>query len=410
MKKFMIIMILLVTTLIGCSDENNTYLDVFYEKELYLNESMIIEISTNDQFEVINHTQELIEITLLEKNKIKVLAISEGKAQLSIKTKKNISKEIAIDILQDKAEVPIIPTSINLKIIEEGPYYVGHPYHLEYTLTPMAASDNVYFHYNHNNVVFNEESLEITFTKAGLNSVTCYSYDNFEIGSTIKLDVKYDPDIEQYYLMFIGNSLTIHDYNIPKIIKKMIEEDGIYVEVTTLTEGGGWILDQQHSCANLLAKNRYTHVILQEQSAGPINNYDKFKEAVMYLAPRIKENEARLMLYQTWTYDTDNWNGLNRDTMTKELIKAYDKMADLSGAFVNRVGEAFYIYMNKYINNPSLYKDINHPSIYGAYLSACVHYASITGRKASLNTFTEIDIDASIMADIQKVADEVVFG
>ena len=61
-------------------------------------------------------------------------------------------------------------------------------------------------------------------------------------------------------------------------------------------------------------------------------------------------------------------------------------------------------------NLPSLYYDMNHPSTYGAYLSACVHYASITGRKADDNVYIMPRIENEIAEIIQKIADEVVFN
>ena len=59
---------------------------------------------------------------------------------------------------------------------------------------------------------------------------------------------------------------------------------------------------------------------------------------------------------------------------------------------------------------PSLYQDMNHQSLYGAYLSACVHYASITGRKASRNSYIVPEMEYNMVKIIQEIADEVVFG
>ena len=54
-------------------------------------------------------------------------------------------------------------------------------------------------------------------------------------------------------------------------------------------------------------------------------------------------------------------------------------------------------------NLPSLYYDMNRPSTYGAYLSACVHYASITGRKSEDNIYMMPGVE-------NEIADEVVFN
>ena len=61
-------------------------------------------------------------------------------------------------------------------------------------------------------------------------------------------------------------------------------------------------------------------------------------------------------------------------------------------------------------NLPSLYYDMNHPSTYGAYLSACEHYASITGRKSEDNIYMMPGIENEIAEIIQRIADEEVFN
>ena len=67
-------------------------------------------------------------------------------------------------------------------------------------------------------------------------------------------------------------------------------------------------------------------------------------------------------------------------------------------------------YKTMYDDLPSLYKDVNHQSLYGAYLSACVHYCTITGKSAVLNTFEFVGIDAEISLIIRQIADELVLG
>ena len=135
----------------------------------------------------------------------------------------------------------------------------------------------------------------------------------------------------------------------------------------------------------------------------------KFENTVIALAKKIEENKAKIILYQTWAYDKDIWNGVTKAEMTNKLVDAYDKVAGKVGASVNRAGEAFALYEAKSENWPSLYVDMNHPSVYGAYLSACVHYSSITGKKASENPYIMEGIDAEMLKNIKEIADEVVF-
>lgn len=70
---------------------------------------------------------------------------------------------------------------------------------------------------------------------------------------------------------------------------------------------------------------------------------------------------------------------------------------------MSRVGEAFKYYEMNYDDLPSLYLDMNHQSKYGAYLSACVYYCMITGRKASDNSFVNKDIEEDVAEIIKEV-------
>ena len=69
----------------------------------------------------------------------------------------------------------------------------------------------------------------------------------------------------------------------------------------------------------------------------------------------------------------------------------------------------FKLFEETNVRTPSLYQDMNHQSLYGAYLSACVHYSTITGRKASDNTYKIEGIDSSVAAQIRRIADLISF-
>ena len=77
---------------------------------------------------------------------------------------------------------------------------------------------------------------------------------------------------------------------------------------------------------------------------------------------------------------------------------------------MTRSGEAFKLFETTIGLEPSLYQDMNHQSIFGAYLSACVHYATITGKRASNNTYETPNIDSNMIKTIQSIADEISFG
>ena len=88
---------------------------------------------------------------------------------------------------------------------------------------------------------------------------------------------------------------------------------------------------------------------------------------------------------------------------------AYIRCAQENSLRVSHVGEAFtYVYENhKDIN--LYWKDDKHQSYAGAYLSACVHLATIFGVDVRSANFTG-DLDNKTATTLQEVAYNVVFN
>ena len=407
------IFLLLITLFLfyGCGQEIVEVEKIFNvtssASEIYIDETSTILINANMEYTVTNLTPEILRIQKVENNILTIEALAKGTGQIEIYVDDEYNKVVNINV----KDYPI-PTSLNLKFKEEGPFYLGETYHLEYCLEPNNALDNIYLNYNMNAMDINKETLEVKFKMSGEFYITCYSYDNMELESTIEVEVLYNPDVEFYRLLFVGNSLTQstnNNYNIPYMVRDMMLAEEIDVICDVCVTGGASLADQKYNVESFLRRNRYTHVVLQEQSAGPIKYFDEFRESVLEISKMIEENKANLILYQTWAYDVEMWNWMTKKEMQAKLVEAYGLVAEEAGATVNRVGEAFERYESR-TNLPSLYVDMNHASSYGAYLSACVHYASITGRKASGNSYIVPEMEYNMVKIIQEIADEVVFG
>ena len=371
---------------------------------IYIDETTNINVDTNLEYEVINLTTGILEVLKKENGVVEVKGIGVGNGQIEIKSGEKYKETIDITVINYP-----MPTSLNLKIVENGPYYYGETYHLAISLEPSNALNNVELNYNRNYMTINEETMEVTFNKAGEFYISCYSMDNFELEVKIDFEVIYNPEVELYRILFVGNSFTKHNYDIPKLVEGMMKQEGLDVECEGSIAGGKALVDQRSKVESKLRSFRYTHVVLQEHSYGPIEKYNQFESTVLALAKAIEENKAKIHLYQTWAYDKDVWNGITRSEMTKKLVEAYGAVAEKVEATINPVGMAFEKY---YLRGdlPSLYCDMSHPSVYGAFLSACVHYSSITGKKASDNQYKMEEIDDNMTQIIKEIADEVVFG
>ena len=403
-KTLMFIIMLLV--LCGCGEEPvEKILNVTCDKTtIYINEIVEINVESNMEFKVNVLNLDILELKSAENGKIEILGLKEGVGVVEISGDEGYKKEVSITVSNYPA-----PTSLSLKIVEEGPYYYGETYHLEVSLEPSNALRNLELNYNRNYMTINEETMEVTFNVAGDFYISCYSKDNMDLEAKIDFEVVYNPEGNLYRVLFVGNSFTKHNYDIPKLVEEMMKFEGLDAECEGSIAGGKSLVDQRSKVESKLRNFKYTHVILQEHSYGPISKYDQFESTVVALAKKIEENKAKLMLYQTWAYDKDVWNGISREQMTDKLVEGYAKVAEKVGATINPVGIAFEKYYLRG-NLPTLYCDMSHPSIYGAYLSACVHYASITGKKASDNLYKMEGIEENILIIIKEIADEVVFG
>ena len=403
-KTLMFIIMLLVSC--GCGEEPvEKILNVTCDKtKIYINEIVEINVESNMEFKVNVLNLDILELKSAENGKIEILGLKEGVGVVEISGDEGYKKEVSITVSNYPA-----PTSLSLKIVEEGPYYYGETYHLEVSLEPSNALRNLELNYNRNYMTINEETMEVTFNVAGDFYISCYSKDNMDLEAKIDFEVVYNPEGNLYRVLFVGNSFTKHNYDIPKLVEEMMKLEGLDAECEGSIAGGKSLVDQRSKVESKLRNFKYTHVILQEHSYGPISKYDQFESTVVALAKKIEENKAKLMLYQTWAYDKDVWNGISREQMTDKLVEGYAKVAEKVGATINPVGIAFEKYYLRG-NLPTLYCDMSHPSVYGAYLSACVHYASITGKKASDNSYKMEGIEENILIIIKEIADEVVFG
>ncbi len=416
MKKFLLcLMLLLLLCSCGGKDSEDTgdlgednkeekQFNVTCEQPvIYINETTTIKVDTNMEFTVTNVDDGILEVVEKEDDVVEVKGIGLGEGQIIVYAEEGYSEIIVITV----NNYPI-PTSLSLKVVEEGPYYYGGTYHLELVVEPSNALRNIELNYDRNYVNINEETMEITVNKAGNFKISCYSKDNVDLESVLDFEVIYDPAGNLYRLLFVGNSFTKHNYSIPKIVGEMMKLDGLDVICEASVAGGQSLVNQISKVESKLRNFKYTHVILQEHSYGPISKYDQFESSVITLAEKIKENKAKIMLYQTWAYDKDVWNGITREEMTDRLVEGYAKVAEKVGATINPVGLAFEKYYLRG-NLPTLYCDMSHPSVHGAFLSACVHYASITGKKASDNPYKMEGIDDDMLAIIKEIADEAVF-
>jgi hypothetical protein len=193
---------------------------------------------------------------------------------------------------------------------------------------------------------------------------------------------------------------------IPGIFKKLTDESGLNYEVHLEAISGQTLKFHYDSALAVIKQPRWEQVVLHDYSTGPVPTRHGGQPARFFeYATRLEQDihaanpEAQVYLYETWaradlTYPTDKpYSGLPLDSMTQDLHKAYYQEAtrDSRIAGVAPAGDAWLRAVKKGVAMANPYapeegkvdlwgRDHYHPSIYGAYLNACVLLAELTGK------------------------------
>lgn len=401
-KGFMILIFLLSCILVGCTEtldeaiEEEGVFTIDFVDTLTIFESEYLTVTSSVHNDVFQYTSSDEKILVVDSDG-KVTAIAGGTALITVTSSsgKKATKEVIV-------YVPSYVESIEIKIESKDTYYAGVAYKYEVLYKPVDAVNKAYVVSTSDyNTIIDDINQTVTFMKAGEGNLYVYLKDNWRIDSRLKVDVIYQTDSNIYDLLFIGNSLTKHTYNIPEMVQKMIELDGNIAHVKIIT-GYQFLDDQVFTVTRELNKNLYTHVILQEQSSGLITDMERFQNIVRTYNELIIGINAKTILYQTWAYDIPDFEEVIK--MHNIISNGYKEMALEIDSLISLVGDVF---LEIIMNNPeiNLYLDINHPSIYGAYLSALVHYKTITN-KSVLNVKYIPDEISSKDAEIIKNAVE----
>jgi hypothetical protein len=174
------------------------------------------------------------------------------------------------------------------------------------------------------------------------------------------------------HILFVGNSYTYY-HNMPLMVVALAKAAGepavMGVEVTA---PGGSTLQQHYQGGEFherLRSQKYAFVVLQEQSAGPLDNPAAMLEFGKLLDEDVKKAGAKTVLYLTWA---------RQDApQTQDAITAqYLALARQLEARVAPVGVAWQLWLKDHPNRPLHDKDGSHPNPRGAFLTACVFYAT----------------------------------
>jgi prepilin-type N-terminal cleavage/methylation domain-containing protein len=208
--------------------------------------------------------------------------------------------------------------------------------------------------------------------------------------------------------VFVGNSRTYWN-DIPGIVVELGRDMGVEILTKVVVEGGQTLEGHWNKgeAQDVITADWSDFVVLQEQGGREV----AAEEWPLYLdyATRfiqLCKSDAVPVIYSTWGFKDESHLQPNV-TARAFAIKNDERNGHTE---VCPVGEAW-----RTDPGPELFDDDRHPSVYGAYLSACVFHAlfhdkSPEGLTSSLTTKdgTQVNVDPSTAQMFQKLAWETI--
>jgi hypothetical protein len=175
-------------------------------------------------------------------------------------------------------------------------------------------------------------------------------------------------------ILFVGNSHTYLHY-MPEMVAKLGEAGGHAFDVRQVTGEGAslkwhW---QNPATRDLIGKQKWDYVILQERSEGSLENRVAMSAFASRLHKEIKMQGSKTVLFMTWA------NRAHPETQ-QAIANAYSQLSRDLGAILAPVGLAWEKAKKQEPGFDLHHKDGRHANPVGSYLTACVFYAVFTGK------------------------------
>jgi hypothetical protein len=184
------------------------------------------------------------------------------------------------------------------------------------------------------------------------------------------------PTASRDNVLFVGNSYTFF-HNMPQQVRALARAAGEHEVIgVDMWAPGGVNLERHYNEGQVrqrLQARQWTYVVLQEQSDGPLFRQDSMQQYGKLLDEEIKKAGARTVFYMTWARQ-------NEPQAQATITQQYLALAKAQGARVAPVGVAWQAWLRDHPDLRLHDADGGHPNPRGAYLTACVFYATFYGK------------------------------
>lgn len=216
-------------------------------------------------------------------------------------------------------------------------------------------------------------------------------------------------------ILFIGNSYTGF-WDLPGTIARMVNtgERGLTIETDRSIMPGKGLKDHwaRGEAAQMIRTGKYDYVVLQEYRFWSAEEHHQILQIARNFNEVIRASGAKPLLYCTWARKVPVAESAAEQ---KRVTDGYGRVARELDAAVIPVGPAWQVAKEQGQElNLMMYEDAAfHPTLYSAYLSACVFYGELTGQSPEGHPLTMIGqqrqpIESEIARFLQRVAWETV--
>lgn len=216
---------------------------------------------------------------------------------------------------------------------------------------------------------------------------------------------------EQVKVLSINNSLISYNgqNNMFNSIASAMGKNATWTKHTNLEKTLAYHYYEDPHVPNaqeVIASDMWTHIILQEQSSLPRNNFEQFRTNVQiwveYIRTHCPNPQVVIILPINWPFN----NNANYQAAAKTFVTNYRKVAQEFGLVLCPCGVA---YANYQAANPStfssmLYTDDRHPTYSATYLAACLEYAVIFNADPSTITWKHANLSDSTASAMRTCA------
>lgn len=204
-------------------------------------------------------------------------------------------------------------------------------------------------------------------------------------------------------VLFIGNSYVYYN-NLAQLTMVLSDSMSTKLICTKSTLGGANLGDHWNSrrgleTRELLDKNRYDVIVLQDNSMWPLEHPDSVLYYGKLFCDLVKKN-AKVFLYNTWARK-------NTPQTQEQINSVYENLAANCQATLVPAGTAWAVMKKKYPDAELYHSDGSHPSYYGTFLVSLCMIKKITGKLPGgyARVYNYTDKDGELFR-IMQVSDE----